>query len=67
MHSPRLSRRLRLMLTKDFKDLLRAFHTNAVKYLILGGHAPGVHAEPRTTKGLDLFVRSDAEQTRERT
>jgi len=55
------------MLTKDFKDLLRAFHTNAVKYLILGGHAPGVHAEPRTTKGLDLFVRSDAEQTRERT
>jgi hypothetical protein len=32
-----------------------------VKYLIIGGHAFGVHAEPRTTKGLDLFIRSDVE------
>ncbi len=49
------------MLTKDLKDLLRAFNQHAVKYLIIGGHAFGVHAEPRATKDLDLFIRSDDE------
>lgn len=48
-------------LTKDLKDILRTFNANAVKYLIIGGHAIGVHAEPRTTKDLDLFIRSDPE------
>lgn len=49
------------MLTQDFKDLLRILNSNAVKYLIVGGHAFGVHAEPRATKDLDLFIRSDSE------
>ena len=52
------------MMTKDFKDLLRAFNTNAVKYLIIGAHAFGVHAEPRTTKYLDLFIRSDEQNAK---
>lgn len=52
------------MMTKDFKDLLRAFNANAVKYLIIGAHAFGVHAEPRTTKDLDLFIRSDEKNAR---
>ena len=52
------------MLTKDFKDLLRAFNANAVKYLIIGAHAFGVHAEPRTTKDLDIFIRSDDENAK---
>jgi hypothetical protein len=52
------------MMTKDFKDLLRAFNANAVKYLIIGAHAFGVHAEPRTTKDLDLFIRSDEENAK---
>jgi hypothetical protein len=52
------------MMTKDFKDLLRAFNANAVKYLIVGAHAFGVHAEPRTTKDLDLFIRSDEENAK---
>ena len=50
-----------MMLTKDFKDLLRALNANAAKYLIIGGHAFGVHAEPRTTKDLDIFIRSNPE------
>jgi hypothetical protein len=49
------------MMTNDFKDLLRALNANAAKYLIVGGHAFGVHAEPRTTKDLDLFIPSDPE------
>lgn len=52
------------MLTKDFKDLLRVFNANAVKYLIIGAHAFGVHAEPRTTMGLDLFIRSDEDNAK---
>jgi len=52
------------MMTKDFKDLLRAFNAHAVQYLIIGGHAFSVHAEPRTTKDLDLFIRSDPENAR---
>jgi hypothetical protein len=54
----------RLMMTKDLKDLLRALNASAAKYLIIGGHAFGVHAEPRTTKDLDLFIRSDPENAK---
>jgi hypothetical protein len=52
------------MMTKDLKDLLRAFNANAVKYLVIGGHAFGVHAQPRATKDLDLFIRSDVENAK---
>jgi len=52
------------MMTKDFKDLLRAFNASAVKYLIIGGHALAVHLIPRMTKDLDLFIRSDEENAK---
>ena len=48
---------------KDLKELLRAFNDHAVKYLIVGGYAFGVHAEPRATKDLDLFIRPDKENS----
>ena len=48
-------------LTKDLKDILKAFNAHSVQYLIVGAHALGVHAEPRATKDLDLFVRSEPE------
>jgi hypothetical protein len=47
------------MMTEDFKDLLRLLNANAAEYLLIGGHAFSVHAEPRTTKDLDIFIRSD--------
>ena len=43
----------------DLKELLRAFNDHRVKYLIVGGYALGVHAEPRATKDLDIFIRSE--------
>jgi hypothetical protein len=52
------------MMPKDLKELLRAFNDHAVKYLIVGGYAFGVHAEPRATKDLDLFIRSDEENSK---
>lgn len=48
------------MFSKDMKDLIRAFNRNGVEYLIIGGFALGVYAQPRATKDLDLFIRSDA-------
>jgi hypothetical protein len=52
------------MMTKDFKDLLRLLNANRATYLIIGGHAYGVYAEPRTTKDLDLFIKSDPENAK---
>ena len=52
------------MMPKDLKDLLGAFNDHAVKYLIVGGYAFGVHAEPRATKDLDLFIRSDGDNSK---
>ena len=51
------------MVAKDLRDLLLAFNDQSVKYLVVGGYAFGVHAEPRATKDLDLFIRSDKENS----
>jgi hypothetical protein len=40
------------------KELLDALNRHRVEYLIVGGFAFAVHAEPRATKDLDLFIRS---------
>ena len=52
------------MMPRDLKDLLSAFNEHSVKYLVVGGYAFGVHAEPRATKDLDLFIRRDEENSR---
>ena len=51
------------MMGEDLKDLLRAFNAHAVKYLVVGGYAFGVHAEPRATKNLDLFIQPTQENS----
>ena len=52
------------MMPRDLKDLFRAFNDHAVKYIIVGGYAFGVHAEPRATKDLDILIRSDEENSK---
>ena len=49
---------------QGFKDLLSAFHAHSVKYLIVGGYAVFFHAQPRKTKGIDLFVKADQSNAR---
>jgi hypothetical protein len=51
------------MKSKDLKDLLRAFSDHSVRYLVVGGYAFGVHAEPRATKDLDVLIRADEENS----
>ena len=40
----------------DFKELLSAFNAHDVRYLIVGGYAVSIHAQPRATKDLDILV-----------
>ena len=48
-------------MNQDFRDLLRVFNEEKVRYLIVGGYALIKHSEPRYTKGLDLWVSPDQE------
>jgi len=48
-----------MILPEDLKQLLLAFNAQGVEYLIIGGYAVGVYSEPRATKDLDLFIRSE--------
>lgn len=40
-------------MNEDFADLLRAFDSCEVDYLVVGGYAVMAYAEPRFTKYLD--------------
>lgn len=46
---------------RDFKELLSALNAHRVKYLVVGGYAVSIHAEPRATKDLDVLVGPSAE------
>ena len=46
------------MFAKDFKELIRILNESGVEYLLVGGYAFGVYAQPRATKDLDLFIRA---------
>jgi hypothetical protein len=40
----------------DFVDLLRAFIAHDVRFLVVGAYALAVHARPRATGDLDIWV-----------
>src|SRR5271163_1110745 len=46
------------------RELLSVFNDPDPKYLVVGAHAVGIHAEPRGTKDLDIFIKADAENSR---
>ena len=48
-------------MNSDFKDLLRAFSEEEVRYLVVGGYAFAEHVEPRYTKDLDVWIERTAE------
>lgn len=51
-------------MNQDYKDLLSAFHAHGVKYLIVGGYAVILHAQPRFTKDIDFLIRPDPANAR---
>jgi hypothetical protein len=48
----------------DFKELLSVFNTQNVKYMIVGGYAVSLHAQPRATKDIDILVKPDVENSK---
>lgn len=50
---------MKLKLGADFRELLRSFHKCSVKYLIIGGWAVSIHAQPRATQDMGIFVAPD--------
>ncbi len=48
----------------DFKDLLSAFNAANVRYLIVGGYAVSLYAQPRATKDLDILIGADPENSK---
>jgi len=47
-----------MILAPDLIDLLTELQSSGAEYLVVGGWAVGVHAEPRYTKDLDLLIGS---------
>ena len=50
---------MKLKLDANFGDLLSTFHACSVRYLIMEGWAVSIHAQPRATQDMDIFVSSD--------
>jgi hypothetical protein len=40
----------------DFRDLFAALNASGARYLLVGGYALAVHAVPRFTKDLDVWI-----------
>ncbi len=43
----------------EFKELLSIFNARSVRYLVVGGYAVSLHAQPRTTQDIDIFIAPD--------
>lgn len=48
----------------DYRDLLSTLNEHRVKYLVIGAYAVAVHAQPRATKDLDIWVRADPDNAK---
>ena len=49
---------------EEFKELLSIFNARKVRYLVVGGYAVSLHAQPRSTQDVDILIASDAENAR---
>lgn len=45
-----------MKLVEDFEDFIELLNKNKVKYLAVGGYAFAIHAFPRFTNDIDLFI-----------
>jgi hypothetical protein len=50
-----------MSLPRDLVEMLSAFADAGVRYLVVGGHAVSLHARPRTTKDLDVWLDASRE------
>ena len=50
-----------MAINPDFRDLFAALNDSGARYLLVGGYAVALHAQPRFTKDLDLWIDLDDE------
>ncbi len=50
---------LDMLVNKDFEELFRLLNSVQAKYLVVGAYAVIFHTEPRYTKDIDVWVKSD--------
>ena len=46
-------------ISKDFEEFFALLNEHKVRYLVIGGYAVAIHARPRFTDDLDVFVDAD--------
>ena len=51
-------------MNSDFRDLLKLFNANKVRYLVVGGYAVMKYTEPRYTKDLDIWIEATPNNAR---
>ena len=51
-------------MNSDFKELLRIFNADKVRYLVVGGYAVMKYTEPRYTKDLDIWIEATPKNAR---
>jgi predicted nucleotidyltransferase len=44
------------MASRDYEEFIAALNDHGVRYLVVGAHAVALHARPRATKDLDVFL-----------
>ena len=52
-----------MKVSKDFEEFFVSLNKNEVNYLVVGGYAYAIHAEPRFTKDLDIFIHREENLT----
>ena len=48
-----------MKISKDYEEFFELLNKHEVTYLVVGGYAFAIHAEPRFTKDLDIFINRD--------
>jgi len=53
-----------MTVAKDFEEFFASCNKHGVEYLVVGGYAFALHAHPRYTGDMDVFVRSSESNAR---
>jgi hypothetical protein len=43
----------------EFKELLSIFNARSVRYVVVGGYAVSLHAQPRSTQDIDILIAAE--------
>ena len=51
-------------MSRDYEEFIAALNDHGVRYLVVGAHALAVHAKPRATKDLDIWLEPTPDNAR---